>query len=838
MIPPNLDELNNTLQTLLVDLSNSEEKLKAAEESKKQLTDEVAQLKKDNSFNQMYKSKFEEIVDDFSKKEEEANLLSEEVTKKAIEIKELREKNKNLSEKEEELNEKIKQNEIELKELREIKKIFEEQKYDLVMKAKLEIEKEKSELEVKYNELEKNLENERAKFLNLDKIFYQYKKDIEKSRENETNQIKELEQEIKTKNEKIDNTENELNETKQKLKECMDVVKRLQKENDRIKSDSEEIKTDSFNKIEKMKQEMEKASKSVFSTDNIFNIISDNIHNFYKGEFSLSFVKIVEDVLKNFILFSQIIFTSSETNDANFTHSEESINLKFLKDTFFYIYFYMLNEKTTKKTNSELDDLISISNNDFTDDIINKLSNEIYENNFIHQLNEGSQKVIDEYLNNLKKLGVEDEALGKIKEKHDKKKEQFKIYLLNIIKSLVKKCSDSFRNSTLQINNKVYYDFRNFTREEFKLINFKFNIYCDKITNEKVEIILNTIKYSSDKIKQVTFSGNINSDLSEYNLQKILLTLMIYVPELLSFTFNSCQNLKDSIFEYVVFVISNLTKLKVLSLDSCKIGDQQLKLVLDGIKDSKSIMALLLMKNNITSAGGFYLSEFIKNNISIRQIFLGYNKINGDGLNSLLNIMSTSNKNITNLDLSYNNFKLNEFNILVDYLKTNPILNNLNISGNELDFKSVVNLGAVLISLKNIKSLNMSNMKIKSDNVPVLFKSFNSDEIILDDNELDEVGHIMLSKALAGNKNLKLLSLKKTKLNSIGLINLLGVLLKIKEFKELHLENNEIDETCINTIKTTIKSCQYKIFVSKSSINKQDLFKDDAIGKESKLILV
>ena len=99
----------------------------------------------------------------------------------------------------------------------------------------------------------------------------------------------------------------------------------------------------------------------------------------------------------------------------------------------------MLNEKTTKKTNSELDDLISISNNDFTDDIINKLSNEIYENNFIHQLNEGSQKVIDEYLNNLKKLGVEDEALGKIKEKHDKKKEQFKIYLLNIIKSLVKK---------------------------------------------------------------------------------------------------------------------------------------------------------------------------------------------------------------------------------------------------------------------------------------------------------------------------------------------------------------------------------------------------------------
>mgnify|MGYP006936060556 FL=1 len=42
----------------------------------------------------------------------------------------------------------------------------------------------------------------------------------------------------------------------------------------------------------------------------------------------------------------------------------------------------------------------------------------------------------------------------------------------------------------------------------------------------------------------------------------------------------------------------------------------------------------------------------------------------------------------------------------------------------------------------------MSNMGIVSDYIPNLFKSFNLDDIILDDNNLEEVGLIMLIKGL------------------------------------------------------------------------------------------
>lgn len=55
----------------------------------------------------------------------------------------------------------------------------------------------------------------------------------------------------------------------------------------------------------------------------------------------------------------------------------------------------------------------------------------------------------------------------------------------------------------------------------------------------------------------------------------------------------------------------------------------------------------------------------------------------------------------------------------------------------------------------------MSNMGINSDNTPILFKSFNADEIILDNNEIGEVGLIMLIKVFGGIKNLKKNKLKK-----------------------------------------------------------------------------
>ena len=799
---PNLAAVNNTIAFLSNTVADLEEKLKKADEKQKDLI-------------------------------KECSLLSNEIQTKAIEITQLKNEKENLIKETNDLKEKIEQDKKEIEELSLFKTIHEKQNYDFLMEQKNKVEKEKEEFEKKFIEMKNNYENEQKKLLDLDKNFYQYKLDIEAQNSQDKEKKEKLEKEIIEKNDELEKTKKNLQENETKLKEALDVVKNLQKENERKKSEMEEIKLETHNKIEEYKLKMEKASQSVFSQAKILNIIAENIHSFFEQEFTLSFTTIIEVIFKNFIIYTQSIFSNGENGD-KYIHNDENLFLYNLKDIYFFIYFYIFNLKYNKK---EAGMTSSISSSDFNEEIINELSNKIYEKNLIHKANASCQKTVNDYITNLKKLGISGEHLTKIKEIYNKKNEKFNVYLLNLIKSLVKKCTDSIRNGTIEMNNKILYDFRNYTGEEFFFSNKNLQIFCDKINNENIEIILNTLKYPSEPINRIHFHNNFNQDLSEFNIQKILLNLMTYNTDLLSFSFSKCENISSNILSYIVFCIQNLKNIKILSFESCKLNDAQIKLITEGIKENENIIALILRKNNISSQGGIYISEYVNSNKNMRQLFLGDNKIKDKGLKSLLETLSTSNRNITNLELSNNGFGLDDFNNLIEYLKTNPILNSLDISGNKLALKSSINLGATLCAMKSIKSINMSNMGIISEFIPYLFKSFNLEDITLDDNNLEEVGLIMLIKGLEGNKNLKKLSLKNTQLSSIGLTSLLKMLDKAKDFKELHLENNTIDDMCIGIMKTMLKTKKFKIFVTKNMIN-QELFKDDALGKETNIVMV
>ena len=796
----NVDYINSMVASLSNDIADLEIKLKESEKKNKDLKQDSA-------------------------------LLSKEIQTKAIEITNLKIENDKLNQKIKQLNDKIETDKKEIEELRLIRKIHEGQNYDLLLREKNQLEKDKEELEKQYSEMKKNFENEHNKYLDLDKRFYDYKKEYELNKNTENDKLSKLEKEVKNNKEELIIKNKIIEENNVKFKEVTDIMKNYQKENERIKSAMEDLKTESYNKVEEMKTKMERASQSVFSPDKILNIVGENIHTIFAQEFSLSLNRIIEEILKNFIIYTQSIFETSENGDKNI-HNDENIYLFILKEIYYFIYFYVFN---LKKNKHEAD--LTISNIDFTDEVINNLTNEIYKKNLIHLTNEDSQRIINDYMNNLKKLGVGEEHLSTIKENYSKKNEKFKIYLLNIIKSLVKKCADTIRNSTIEMNNKILYDFRNYIGDEFTFSKNNLQIFCDKINNNKIEALINILKYSPEKINRIHFNNSFNKELSEYNIQKILLNLMTYNLDLLSLSFNNCENINNNIISYVIFAVQNLKKIRILGFESCKLNDSNIKIITEGIKENKSIIALMLRKNNISSQGAFFISEYLNNNTNVRQLFLGDNNIKDKGLKSLLNIMSTNNKNITNLDLSNNKFKLGDFNTLIEYLKTDPILNSLDISGNKLDLKSSINLGAILCTMKNIKSLNMSNMGIISEFIPNLFKSFSLDDIILDDNNLEEVGLIMLIKGLEGNKNLKKISLRNTQLSFIGLTNLLKMLDKAKDFKELHLENNIIDDSCVNIMVTTLKTKQFKIFVTKSMIN-QELFKENALGQQSNIIMV
>jgi hypothetical protein len=780
-------------------------------------------------------AKFKNEEDKRKKLEEECGLLSSEIQKKAIEITQLKNENEELIIENDELKGQADSDKKLIEELTIFKQMHENLNYESLIEEKNKGDLEKSEMEKKYLDMKQLYESEQNKLLVIDKSFYNYKQESKAQIEQLKAEKEQLEKELNDITEELELTKKKLEDTEKELKNSLDVVTMLKLEGEKKKAEMEEIKTESYNKLEEIKSKMEKAGQSVFSQDKILNIIAENIHFFFEQEFHLSLTNIIETIFKNFLVYTQSIFSTSESG-GKFIHDDENLYIYNLKDIYFFIYFYIFNLKKTKREVAAANNLIS--SNDFTEEIISEISNKLYEKNLIHQTNRDCQKTVNEYLGNLKKLGMNDEHIDRIKQLFNKKNGKYRVYLLNLIKSLVKKCADTINNSAIEMNNKILYDFNNYTGEEFSFYKNNLQIFCDKLNNQNLEILLNLLKYSNEPISRVHFQNNFNLELSEFNIQKILLNLMTYNSNILSFSFSKCENIKSNVLYYILFCVQNLKNIKILSFEACQLTDEQMKIISEGIKENKNIIALMLRKNNITSQGGIYISQYMNTNKNIRQLYLGDNKIKEKGLKSLVDSMSNINRNITNLDISNNGLTLEDFNNLIEYLNTNPTLNSLDLSGNKLDLKSSINLGATLSEIKTIKSLNMSNMGIISEFIPNLFRNLNVDDIALDDNTLEEVGLIMLNKGLEGNKNLKKLSLKNTRLSSIGLSSLLKMLDKADEFQELHIENNTIDDMTFGIMKTMVKSKQFKIFVSKRLMN-QELFKDEEQIKDiSNIILV
>ena len=435
--------------------------------------------------------------------QDETNLLSKEVQNKAKEISSL-EINLQKAQKEiENLNNKIKKDKKEIEELRFLKEKYEEKNYDLLANQKFEVEKERDLYKKESEDYKQKYEEEHKNLLELDKSFYQYKQEHEKSSSSDTEKIGMIENDLKKAKEEINNNKKIIEEKELKIKQTLEIVKNLQDDNNKLKTLADDIKRESFVKIENMKNKVDQASQSVFSTDKILNIVAENINNVFEQEFNLSYNRIIETIFSNFIPYTQAIFSSLENGD-KCLHNDENLFLYNLKDIFFYIYFYVFNLKKSKEPDSSL----SISSNDFTDEIINNLSNDIYKNNIIHMISGSSQNKINDYISNLQKLGIEEDSLKKIKEYYSKRNENFRVYLLNMIKSLVKKCTDTMKNNTIEMNNKVLYNFSNFTGEEYNFSKNSLEIFNDKVTNNQIEILLNLLKYPTEKITKISFNNN------------------------------------------------------------------------------------------------------------------------------------------------------------------------------------------------------------------------------------------------------------------------------------------------------------------------------------------
>ena len=161
------------------------------------------------------------------------------------------------------------------------------------------------------------------------------------------------------------------------------------------------------------------------------------------------------------------------------------------------------------------------------------------------------------------------------------------------------------------------------------MINVKF------LTPLTIDTIINKIKYPNEPINKIQFKGSFNK-IGENYIQKILLSVYIYSPDILCFSFKNCENLSKQILNYIVIMISNLSNLKILDLESNKLNNEQIKILANGLKENKTLSALILNNNKISSDGGFYLADALVENKNITQLYLSKNNITEDGLKSII----------------------------------------------------------------------------------------------------------------------------------------------------------------------------------------------------------
>lgn len=784
-------------------LTKENEEMKKENEGMKQ---ELAQLKKDQLEMGSYKDKFNDIMFTYSQKEQEIENLQTKLKKKSADIDKLKKEVDKIKIMKREIQEKDKIMEQITQEMDHIKNLPKEEQVLLAEQKAQKAEEEKEKIDKKLYEQIAKFNTAIEDYNKLTAAFDNYKKENESQKTAMLSKVKECEENTeKYKNDLLKATNNYI-EIQTKLNNSLSLINKLQTENESFRTESSNLKREMNKLVEEMKENANQSSISGVSSDLFKEIYSENISMCYSNDFSLSFQDVVNDILVNFSSIVPSCFTGNDSSQP-LTFSQET-----LKGIYYVLYTRALDSRTK---GSELTKFLSLNPEDFSNEIVNQITLELYSKNLVSS-GLGSKELGEKALSKLTSLQLGEEITQGIKDLVSKKTEKKKQLLFAGLKALVEKCVSTIKDGTIELQKKKLFRFSSFIGEGISIVKGGLVVDNTKLTDLTAEYLIYLIKYPKEKIVKIQFNGDfVYEKIKEKMIIQILFSVLSFIPNILSFSITSCQNITESILNVLLFIIKNLKSIKILNLENNKLTDSQLKIVCEEIKDNKTIVALFLGKNNFQSSGGLYLADLLSTNKTIERLFLGNNQITSSGFSGLLTILTNTSHKVNCLDLSNNNFSNNDFEELSSFLMKNPPLMTLNLSGNKMEMQSAVELGAALNNVHNIKTLNLSNMSIASEAIPNLLKSLCVEEIILDDNPIGEIGLIMLSKALIKNKTVKKISLKNADLSSIGLQHLLISLQGNTTITEIHIENNAIDENGLTTALTLTKGKKFKIFMSK-----------------------
>ena len=686
-------------------------------------------------------------------------------------IMELKEKNISLKKERENDNEMFKQNLksnsdeiIRLQNInRDLTKQLENNKNklneDQIKKYEEEINKLKElkplieQLNIKVKEFEKKINTEKEEKIMITKE----KENLEKKLELKDKEINELNQRIK----KYEQNNKELLEKIEKFKEEKEKWK-MEKESIKQyqKAEEKRLKELELKKIEEGKMlEMSIEKKNKFLGDilcdfllklnnspyflTIFDLLNNSLKNFedlnYFAKMSLKYNLPINDI--SFIFFSNL--------RSYILLRKENSSLK-----------NFLTQKSFKYSEIDKDDIetikmirtIKLSDNNNLLDLYKKKKEHFFQ----------KVELTFDLLKN--KIISSDEE--------DKKENSNKNFLAEI--------PDILNIIDPPINLEINFDKINLNKLS-AFISFQINNIFTKL--EKLEIEVS--KINLDIFYSIVFNcvnlKSISIKLNNKNLENNIVILNNIIPIL----FANNKHLEELNYYDIPLMNKYLPKI-VTSFKSSKLE----KLTLSGSFTSKADLAI-------------FNSYFSSNNF-LTKVNFSFNNFNIPSLlsNTLLNY--NVNKKLTEINFSHSELNDDDINVIVKYCEENNSLKIIDISDNDISQKSCFKLGSLIEKNITLEKLNLSNCKLNGENIIFIFNSKGSKglkHIILNFNEIGDLGLVGFSGFIKNSPNLEILELISVEGNDMGFTTLINVVKNCEKLKKIFFGKNKLTKISIDMIK-------------------------------------
>ena len=329
------------------------------------------------------------------------------------------------------------------------------------------------------------------------------------------------------------------------------------------------------------------------------------------------------------------------------------------------------------------------------------------------------------------------------------------------------------------------------------------NLNHNNMTGEVSESLASVIKNNSG-LEELGLSDN---DLKASSA--VILQALKGSCKLKAINLNN-NNTTGEVAEDLASVIKNNSSLEELGL-SCNDLKLSSVVILQALKENCKLKTLNLNCNHMTAEVAEHLVNVIKNNKSLKRLYL----FNNDLKTSAIGILQAlkANHKLRVLDLSSNNTTGQVAKDLASVIKNNCNIEQLGLANNNLKLSSAVIFQA-LKEIHRLKFLHLSsnNMtgEVVEDLVSVIKNNPDLEELYLSDNDLNASAGIIL-QALAENCKLKVLDLNNNNMTGEVAEDLANVIKNNFNLEQLGLANNNLELSAVVILHAIKDNCKLKV---------------------------